>query len=187
MSTVGKIARGASTRIVTYPVRVLIIINSVLFPLLLGVIIFLILHYSKPVMDVITKAKSIEKLVEDNIHLGIQKVKELYDNKQNIVNYAKDSLVHMLQLYVPGLSSLDQLESIIITAFNNLIHNVEDSIFKFMEDNISIDDILQKIIDEIISSTDTIPDKTKIIDALNIIISYHYSIIDLFTHYELMT
>ena len=190
MSTARKIIRGASTRIVTYPVRVLIIINSVLFPLLLGVIIFLILHYATSIMDVIDKAKSIEKLVEDNIHLGIQKVKELYNQKNDIVNYARDSLVHMLELYVPDLSTLNttQLENIINTSFNNLTHNVEDSIFKFMEDNISIDNILQDIINEIKSSTDTIDDddKEKIINALKQIKSHNYSIIELITHYLLL-
>ena len=188
MSTARKIIRGASTRIVTYPVRVLIIINSVLFPLLLGVIIFLILHYATSIMDVIDKAKSIEKLVEDNIHLGIQKVKELYNQKNDIVNYARDSLVHMLELYVPSLDT-NQLENIIKTSFSNLLtHTDEDSIFKFMEDNISIDNILQDIINEIKSSTDTIDDddKEKIINALKQIKSHNYSIIELITHYLLL-
>ena len=188
MSTVKKIVRGASTRIVTYPVRVLIIINSVIFPILLGVIIFLIMKFTKPVMDVITKAKSIEKLVEDNIHLGISKVKELYNQKDKIVEYAKDSLVHMLELYVPNIpKNLTQLENIINTSFNYISHKAEDSIFKFIEDNNSIDNILQKIINEI-NKLDNIPEKEKekIIYALNQIISHHYSIIELFTHHELL-
>lgn len=84
----GQLLRGASTRIVTYPIRVLIIINSVLFPILLGIIIYLILQFKKPVMDVIDKAKHIEHIIETNIHLGINKVKEIYNNPEKIRSVA---------------------------------------------------------------------------------------------------
>ena len=81
----GQLLRGASTRIVTYPIRVLIIINSVLFPILLGIIIYLILQFKKPIMDVIDKAKHIEHIIETNIHLGINTVKKIYNHPKKIL------------------------------------------------------------------------------------------------------
>jgi hypothetical protein len=193
MSTVKKIVRGASTRIVTYPVRVLIIINSVIFPILLGVIIFLIMKFTKPVMDVITKAKSIEKLVEDNIHLGISKVKELYNQgKQVFVDYARDSLVHMLDLknIVDDSVNLGNLKGIISTAFTDTITNDfnTDSILDFVKDHDMINNILDEIIDGINNSNIVIDDKTKdiIINAINEIKSHGYTITQFITHHELM-
>ena len=194
MSTVRKFARGASTRIVTYPVRVLIIINSVLFPLLLGVIIFLILHYSKPVMDVITKAKSIEKLVEDNIHIGITKVKELYTlGKTEVVDYATISLEHMLNLpddIKNNAGLLQSLKTTVMTAFNNNISGYDpatDSILDFLKDHDMVNNTLDAIIVGINDYSDV--DTTKkeiIINAINEIKSHKYTITQFITHYELM-
>ena len=197
MSTARKIVRGASTRIVTYPVRVLIIINSVIFPILLGVIIFLIMKFTKPVMDVITKAKSIEKLVEDNIHLGISKVTELYNQgKQAFVEYSRDSLVHMLDLknIVDDSVNLNDLKNIISNAFTNTItHNfTTDSILDFLKSHDVINNILDEIIDKIIDGINSgnlvIDDKTKdiIINAINEIKSHGYTITQFITHLELM-
>ena len=195
MSTVRKFARGASTRIVTYPVRVLIIINSVLFPLLLGVIIFLILHYSKPVMDVITKAKSIEKLVEDNIHIGITKVKELYTlGKTEVVDYATISLVNMLNL-PDNIKNNDEfdyfnaLKMIVVNAFdNNISHDFNtESILDFVKDHDMVNNTLDDIIEVINGYSDF--DTTKkeiIINAINEIKSHKYTNTQFITHYELM-
>ncbi len=194
MSTVRKFARGASTRIVTYPVRVLIIINSVLFPLLLGVIIFLILHYSKPVMDVITKAKSIEKLVEDNIHLGINKVTELYNQGKGIlVGYCSNFIEHMLNLpddIKNDVGLLDSLKGIAFHRFDNNIsdyNSATDSILDFLKDHDMVNNTLDLIIGTI--NTGLSIDTTKkeiIINAINEIKSHKYTITQFITHYELM-
>lgn len=206
MSTAGKIARGASTRIVTYPVRVLIIINSVLFPLLLGVIIFLIMKFTKPVMDVITKAKSIEKLVEDNIHLGINKAKEIF----NVVTgfgekmYTEfiTTLSHIVEETVFNYQDpadtqtqtlLDLLEvdfkTEIATQFQTFFEQ-PDHFLEFIERNDSINGMIDHIIEKL--NKRTIDTNTKInfqddvIKVLNEIKSHNYSIIGLFTHSELL-
>ena len=193
MSTARKIVRGASTRIVTYPVRVLIIINSVLFPLLLGVIIFLIMKFTKPVMDVITKAKSIEKLVEDNIHLGINKITELYNlGKGELIKYSSRSLEYMLNLpeNIKTDDLFGKLEVIASEAFTKYIdeHNfATESILDFVKDHDMINNILDEIIEGINGSGD-IDTTTKdiIINAINEIKSHKYTITQFMTHHELM-
>lgn len=196
MSTARKIVRGASTRIVTYPVRVLIIINSVLFPLLLGVIIFLIMKFTKPVMDVITKAKSIEKLVEDNIHLGINKAKEIFTLGTNFADNLCDefieTLIHIVVNTVNITTIVPDISSILDDTFKTEIKEKFTTIFKdpehfleFIERNDSINGMIDDIIVKL-ESDETIVNKDEIIKVLNEIKSHNYSIIGLFTHRELL-
>ena len=110
----GQLLRGASTRIVTYPIRVLIIINSVLFPILLGIIIYLILQFKKPIMDVIDKAKHIEHIIETNIHLGINKVKEIYKHPEESLSVR--NIGEKLEKIKDGLSTH------ITTCINHIIY-----------------------------------------------------------------
>tara|TARA_Y100000385_G_C12784273_1_gene504824 strand:- start:223 stop:675 length:453 start_codon:yes stop_codon:yes gene_type:complete len=147
-------------------------------------------------MDIITKAKSIEKLVEDNIHLGISKVTELYNQgTQAISEYAENSLVHMLDLKnIVDDNNLNDLKNIISNAFTNTItHNfTTDSILDFVKDHDMINNILDEIIDKIIGGINNgnlvIDDKTKdiIINAINEIKSHEYTITQFITHLELM-
>jgi len=89
MGTVGKVVK--STFIIQ-PIRILIIINSIFLPLLLGVLIFIILKYAREIEDIIDKAKKIEGMVEDNINLGINKIKEVYAGTSNAVEFSQNQL-----------------------------------------------------------------------------------------------
>lgn len=90
--TLGKVGRVmgrmATNTILVQPIRILIIINSIFLPLLLGILVFIILKYAQDIKDIIDKAKKIENMVEDNIKLGIQKIREGYAQAQNQSNTA---------------------------------------------------------------------------------------------------
>ena len=79
----------ASVRMFTYPLRILIIINSLLVPILLGIIVFFIFKFKKPVEDILDKAIGIEKYVEDKIHLGIEIIFDIFQNIQDLTNIDK--------------------------------------------------------------------------------------------------
>jgi hypothetical protein len=87
MGTVGKVAKST---LLVQPIRILIIINSIFLPLLLGILIFIILKYAQDIQGIIDKAKKIENMIEDNIRLGIDKIKELYAQTVNAANTATD-------------------------------------------------------------------------------------------------
>ena len=89
MATVGKVAKST---LLVQPIRILIIINSIFLPLLLGILIFIILKYAQEIEDIIDKAKKIEGMVEDNINLGINKIKEIYAQTSDAAQFAQSQL-----------------------------------------------------------------------------------------------
>ncbi len=86
MGTVGKVTKST---LLIQPIRILIILNSIFLPLLLGILIFIILKYAQDIEDIIDKAKKIEGMVEDNIKLGINKIKEIYAGTSDAVEMAQ--------------------------------------------------------------------------------------------------
>ena len=86
--TMGKVGRVmgkmATNTILVQPIRILIIINSIFLPLLLGILVFIILKYAQNIEGIINKAKKIEQMVEDNIKEGIIMIKEGYANAETL-------------------------------------------------------------------------------------------------------
>lgn len=79
--TGGKVVKHA---LLIQPIRILIIINSIFLPLLLGILVFIILKYAQNIEGIINKAKKIEQMVEDNIKEGILMIKEGYAKAQGL-------------------------------------------------------------------------------------------------------
>ena len=121
---IGKIMGKATTNtILVQPIRILIIINSIFLPLLLGILVFIILKYAQDIKGIIDKAQKIEGMVEDNIKLGIDIVKENYTNfndnfnnnftEDNAKTFISETLIEPLILYInPKIAGVKQLEEI---------------------------------------------------------------------------
>ncbi len=126
--TMGKVGRVmgkmATNTILVQPIRILIIINSIFLPLLLGTLVFIILRYAQEIEGIITEAQKIEEMVRDNINDGIKMIKEGYAKalvatntaadfvKENITaentkKFIKDNLLEPLILYInPTLTTI---------------------------------------------------------------------------------
>lgn len=108
--TMGKVGRVmgkmATNTILVQPIRILIIINSIFLPLLLGTLVFIILRYAQEIEGIITEAQKIEEMVRDNINDGIKIIKveyEKFQNKFTVKNaetFIKDTLLEPLILYI---------------------------------------------------------------------------------------
>lgn len=89
----------ASIRMFTYPLRILIIINSIILPILLGIIVYFIFKFKKPIEHILNKAIGIEKYIEDNVHLGIKVITQVFNNvldltkDNNITKFLDNSLL----------------------------------------------------------------------------------------------
>lgn len=129
MGTVGKVVKST---LLIQPIRILIIINSIFLPLLLGVLIFIILKYAREIEDIIDKAKKIEGMVEDNINLGINKIKEVYaeihTGTSNALEFAQNQLTFTNtktfikeHLLIPILEYIDPT----ITVTNEILENIK--------------------------------------------------------------
>ena len=155
-------------------------------------------------MGIITKAKSIEKLVEDNINLGIQKAKEIFTIGGNFANnlYTEfvNTLSHIVANTVYGyqefdddttlLSLLDgEFKPEIMTQFQTFFEDPEHFL-EFIERNDSINGMIDHIIEKLNKrkrETNTkISYQSEVVEVLNEIKSHNYSIIGLFTHSELL-
>ncbi len=109
-----------------YPIRILIIINSILFPLLLGVLIFLVIHYAQPVEEIFDKAKQIEDIILKNIHLGVDVITTFFTDNDTLftdptimLNFVKDNFIPPLLKYMDNNITSDKINTIknaIITA-----------------------------------------------------------------------
>lgn len=117
--TMGKVGRVmgkmATNTILVQPIRILIIINSIFLPLLLGTLVFIILRYAQEIEGIITEAQKIEEMVRDNINDGIKIIKDKYKEfgnkftKDNVKIFIKDTLLKPLILYInPTLTTITQ-------------------------------------------------------------------------------
>ena len=124
--TMGKVGRVmgkmATNTILVQPIRILIIINSIFLPLLLGTLVFIILRYAQEIEGIITEAQKIEEIVRDNINDGIEIIKKKYSDikatitdksklftKDNAETFIKDTLLEPLILYInPTLTTIRQ-------------------------------------------------------------------------------
>ena len=116
MGKIGRVmGRMATNTILVQPIRILIIINSIFLPLLLGTLVFIILKYAQDIKGIIDKAQKIEGMVEDNINKGIQLIKEKYAKlnknftKENAETFIKDTLLKPLISYInPAIYEIDK-------------------------------------------------------------------------------
>jgi len=100
MGKIGRVmGKMATNTILVQPIRILIIINSIFLPLLLGILVFIILKYAQDIKGIIDKAKKIEGMVEDNIKEGIEIIKETF-TPNNVKNFIKDTLLEPLISYI---------------------------------------------------------------------------------------
>tara|TARA_Y100001980_G_C14553148_1_gene338127 strand:+ start:207 stop:791 length:585 start_codon:yes stop_codon:yes gene_type:complete len=157
MATVGKVAKST---LLVQPIRILIIINSIFLPLLLGILIFIILKYAQEIEDIIDKAKKIEGMVEDNINLGINKIKEIYAQTSDAAQFAQSQLTvdntktfikdHLL---TPILEYIDPTIEVTNDILGNITTKIPDMNFTSLLDvsGHSINDILLLIKPELIT------------------------------------
>ena len=131
MGTVGKITKST---LLIQPIRILIILNSIFLPLLLGILIFIILKYAQDIEDIIDKAKKIEGMVEDNIKLGINKIKEIYAGTSDAVGmvqgqftaentrtFINDNLLTPILTYIdPTITHSEEILDDIKTKLNDI-------------------------------------------------------------------
>tara|TARA_A100000164_G_C21925731_1_gene782971 strand:+ start:1388 stop:1957 length:570 start_codon:yes stop_codon:yes gene_type:complete len=147
-----------------YPIRILIIINSILFPLLLGVLIFLVIHYAQPVVEIFDKAKQIEDIILKNIHLGVNVITTFIGNNATLFTdptimstFVKDNFIPLLLKYMNHNIDQDQINDIknAITddairkfSFNNVLdmagHPVKDLITPKLEEALLTGNIITK-------------------------------------------
>ena len=166
--TIGKVARVsgkvAKHTLLIQPIRVLIILNSILLPILIGFLIFIILKYAQEIEGIIDKAKKIEKMVRENIKLGIEKIKQgiaaaeaaggtaldfasNHIKPDNIKQFIKDTLLEPLILYINpakvfAQNELDELKNAIgfskvkINEIKTLLELSSHSVNEFINSNI---------------------------------------------------
>ena len=94
----------ASVRMFTYPLRILIIINSIILPILLGIIVFFIFKFKKPVENILDKAIGIEKYVEDKIHLGIEIIFDIFQNIEALTD-TENIIIFLDKTLLPSIST----------------------------------------------------------------------------------
>lgn len=125
------IAKEASIRMFTYPLRILIIINSIILPILLGIIVYFIFKFKKPVENIINKAIGIEKYVEDNIQLGVNVIFKAFDdiqaltNPDNITTFLNDDLLPSIATKFDHLCKQNGLNEYTIPAEFNIIDTTQ--------------------------------------------------------------
>jgi hypothetical protein len=131
------IAKEASIRMFTYPLRILIIINSIILPILLGIIVYFIFKFKKPVENIINKAVGIEKIIEDNIHIGLSIIYSFFDNIQSFTDPDKinDFIMHA---FLPSVSR----------KLFHYIHDHSPNILKTLNEG-SIDSFMNNLITQI--------------------------------------
>ena len=154
--TMGKVGRVmgkmATNTILVQPIRILIIINSIFLPLLLGTLVFIILRYAQEIEGIITEAQKIEEMVRDNINDGIKIIKDKYKEfgkkftKENAEKFIKESLLEPLILYInPELENFK-------TKVQEFINKVTDFSKIKLEEFTTILDVSGKSVNNIIKS-----------------------------------
>mgnify|MGYP001172451634 FL=1 len=198
--------------ILTHPIRVFVIINSVMFPLLLIVIAYLLHRYYNPVKSVIDKITEIEDIIINNLHIGVKVISEYFTIIKN--TFTSDSLLDFLKERIQN-TLLDQIFDFInhtqelatthykwaitdgteiFNTFSNLYHDISiTSPLQLSKLNIDriVDRIVVMIKSNVISITTnddvSISDnvKDKIISSISQFKSRNYTIGYILTHHEL--
>ena len=211
-SYLSNVSKGLVNRLFSYPVRILIIINSLIMPILLFVIIYYLLKYEDVIMSIINKAKNIEQFIQDNLVLGINLMKKyikLFNDNGEIKKFVKKVFIPaIINLALRSDKDLTQKRRNDITDYlNKKLQNAEFTIdndkFKSIMDNpylvitITLGDIcnLIKINNKVFKKyfTDTInigpfsdeEKKSVIKTIINTIDNPDYTLIYLLTHESL--
>ena len=169
--------------LLVYPVRVLIIINSILLPILLGILIFLLIHYAKPIEDIFDKAKQIEDIILKNINLGIDIIteyinqgKQIFDDPNIMLEFVKDILLTPLLEYInPGITQgdIDNIKAQIIQLNNFNFSNILDMAGH------SVNDLINQISQVLVENGITQ-------EQINKVIEENRSIVYILTHSQLI-
>mgnify|MGYP004163821047 CR=1 FL=1 len=160
MGKIGRVmGRMATNTILVQPIRILIIINSIFLPLLLGTLVFIILRYAQEIEGIITEAQKIEEMVRDNINDGIKIIKDKYSEiettlidksklftKENAKKFIKETILKPLILYInPELENFK-------TKVQEFINKVTDFSKIKLEEFTTILDVSGKSVNNIIKS-----------------------------------
>tara|TARA_Y100000389_G_scaffold205050_1_gene262445 strand:- start:5102 stop:5731 length:630 start_codon:yes stop_codon:yes gene_type:complete len=204
--TMGKIGRVmgrmATNTILVQPIRILIIINSIFLPLLLGTLVFIILKYAQDIKGIIDKAKKIEGMVEDNIKEGIEIIKEGYAQAQQVgagtLEFAKE---HITPTNTKKFIKNNLLEPLILY-INPELENVKTKVQEFinvvwgvaviqgyikLEEFTTILDVSGKSVNNIIKSIEPmlLSDELCKPEQINKVLSENRSIAYILTHNKL--
>ena len=143
-SYLSNIGNGFINRLFSYPVRILIIINSLIMPILLFIVVYYLLKYENVITSIINKAKNIEQYVQDNLIIGINLIKnyiKLFNDNDEIKKFVKNVFIPaIINLALLSDKDLTQKERNEITNYmNKKIQNAKFSIdydkFKNIMDN----------------------------------------------------
>ena len=146
MGKIGRVmGKMATNTILVQPIRILIIINSIFLPLLLGTLVFIILRYAQEIEGIITEAQKIEEMVRDNINKGIDTIKNNF-TPTNAEKFIEDHLLKPLISYINP--KLEDVESKVTKEFKE---NIDFSKIK-LEEFTTILDVSGKSVNNIIKS-----------------------------------
>ena len=143
-SYLSNISNGFVNRLFSYPVRILIIINSLIMPILLFIVIYYLLKYEDVIISIINKAKNIEQFIQDNLILGINLIKKyikLFDNDEEIEKFIKKVFIPaIINLALLSDKDLTQKERNQITDYineqlKNAKYSIDNDKFKSIMDN----------------------------------------------------
>ena len=193
MGKIGRVmGKMATNTILVQPIRILIIINSIFLPLLLGTLVFIILRYVQEIEGIITEAQKIEEMVRDNINDGIEIIKKKYSDiketineksklftKENAETFIEDTLIKPLILYInPTLTTITQ-------EIQDKIDNLDFSKIK-LEEFTTILNVSGKSVNDIIKTFNTeLIDIGCTPEQINKVLSENRSIAYILTHNKL--
>lgn len=164
MSDVVEKSKNGIMTILVWPVRILVIINSLIVPVLLGLIIYFYLKNEKDIQEVLKRANTIQGMIENNLQLGINAIKgyvgsdELTEEVINefIVKHLRDPLIQIIVEYYNQVNdyiktikiNVNDLSDIQISFRGQITHikNIETLV------TTSINTVLKYIIPDIINS-----------------------------------
>lgn len=149
--------------ILVWPIRILIIVNALILPVLLALLIYFYLKHEKEINEVLDRAKTIEGIVENNINLGIDFIRKNVENItpediNKFVNHTlRDPLIYVLVNYYNGANDFVKTIKIDFDDLNDIkfyIKGNKIAEIKNMQDLIitTINTVINESIPEIIES-----------------------------------
>ena len=148
--------------ILIWPVRILVILNTLIIPVLLGLIIYFYLKHQNEINDIIKRTKTIQGIIENNIQLGIDIIRENIDsitpdNINKFISYnLRDPLMRVLVNYYNGSNDYIKSISIDYESLDNIriyfvgkiseIKNIQDLV------KTTVNTVLENVIPQIINA-----------------------------------
>ena len=148
--------------ILIWPVRILVILNTLIIPVLLGLIIYFYLKHQNEINDIIKRTKTIQGIIENNIQLGIDIIRENIDsitpdNINKFISYnLRDPLMRVLVNYYNGANDYIKSISIDYESLDNIriyfvgkiseIKNIQDLV------KTTVNTVLENVIPQIINA-----------------------------------